>query len=41
MLGDRVHALGLAAQTTEVPIGRKILNRLLGLGSPRPEALAR
>ncbi len=41
MLGDRLHARGLAAQKTEVAIGCKILNRLLGLGRPRSVALAR
>ncbi len=41
MLGDRFHARGLAAQKTEVAIGCKILNRLLGSGGPRSVALAR
>ena len=41
MLGDKLHARGLAAQKTEVAIGCKVLNRLLGLGRPRSVALAR
>ena len=41
MLGDRLHAGGLAAQKVEVAIGCKILNRLLGLGRPCSEAIAR
>ncbi len=40
-LGDKLHARGLAAQKTEVAIGCKILNRLLGLGSPSSVAVAR
>ena len=41
MLGDKLHARGLAAQKTEVAVGCKILNRLLGLGRPRSVALDR
>ena len=41
MLGDQLNARGLAAQKTEVALGCKILNRLLGLGRPRSEAIAR
>lgn len=41
MLGDKLHARGLAAQKTEVAIGCKILNRLLGLGRSRSRANAR
>ena len=41
MLGDKLHARGLAAQKTEVAIGCKILNRLLVLGRPRSVAIAR
>jgi IS5 family transposase len=40
MLGDRLHARGLAAQRTEVAIGCKILNRLLAFGRPRSVAIA-
>ncbi|MFT5732714.1 MAG: hypothetical protein ACJAZN_001191 [Planctomycetota bacterium] len=35
ILGDRLHARGLAAQKVEAAIGFKILNRLLVLGRPR------
>ena len=41
MLGDKLHARGLAAQKAEVAIGCKILNRLLVLGQPRSVAIAR
>jgi hypothetical protein len=41
MLGDRLHARGLAAQKVELVIGCKILNRLLVLGKPRSVAIAR
>ncbi len=41
MLGDRLHARGLAAQKTEAAIGCTILNRLLNLGRPRSVAIAR
>ncbi|MFT5288783.1 MAG: IS5 family transposase [Planctomycetota bacterium] len=41
MLGDRLHARGLAAQKAEVAIGCKILNRLLVLGRPRSKAIVR
>jgi len=41
MLGDKLHARGLTAQKTEVAIGCKVLNRLLGLSRPRSVALAR
>ena len=41
MLGDRLHARGLAAQKTEVAIGCKTLNRQLVLGRPRSVAIAR
>jgi hypothetical protein len=41
MLGDKLHARGLAAQKTEVAIGCKILNRLLVLGRLRSVAVAR
>ena len=40
MLGDRLHARGLAAQRVEVAIGCKILNRLLVLGRPHSVAIA-
>ena len=41
MLGDKLHARGLAAQKVEAAIGCKILNRLLILGRPRSVAIAR
>ena len=41
MLGDRLHARGLAAQKVEAAIGCKILNRLLVWGRPRSVAIAR
>ena len=41
MLGNRLHARGLAAQKVEAAIACKILNRLLVLGRPRSVALAR
>ena len=41
MLGDRLHARGLAVQKAEVAIGYKILNRLLCSGRPRSKAIAR
>ena len=41
MLGDKLHARGLAAQKAEAAIGCKILNRLLVLGRPRSVAIAR
>ncbi|MFT7679578.1 MAG: IS5 family transposase [Planctomycetota bacterium] len=41
ILGDRLHARGLAAKKAEVAIGCKILNRLLVLGRPRTVAIAR
>ncbi|MFT4542821.1 MAG: hypothetical protein ACI835_005290 [Planctomycetota bacterium] len=41
MLGDRLHARGLAAQKTEVALGCKIMNRLLDLGRPKSVAIAR
>ena len=41
MLGDKLHARGLAAQKAEAAIGCKILNRLLFLGRPRSVAIAR
>jgi hypothetical protein len=40
MLGDRLHARGLAAQKVEAAIACKILNRLLVLGRPRSVAIA-
>ena len=40
MLGDKLHARGLAAQKVEAAIGCKILNRLLILGRPRSVAIA-
>ena len=39
MLGDRLHARGLASQKVEAAIGCKILNRLLILGRPRSVAI--
>ena len=41
MLGDRLHARGLAEQKTEAAIGCKVLNRLLALRRPRSVAIAR
>ena len=41
MLGDRLHARGLAAQKAEVVIACKILNRMLDLGRPKSVAIAR
>ena len=41
MLGDRLHARGLAAQKTEVAIGCKVLNRMLWLGRPKSVAIPR
>ncbi len=41
MLGDRLHARGLAAQKAEVAIGCKVMNRMLDMGMPRSVALAR
>ncbi len=41
MLGDRLHARGLAAQKVEVVIACKILNRMLDLGRPKSVAIAR
>jgi IS5 family transposase len=38
MLGDRLHARGLAAQKVEAAIGCKVLNRLFVLGRPRSVA---
>ncbi|MFT4542582.1 MAG: hypothetical protein ACI835_005050 [Planctomycetota bacterium] len=41
MLGDRLHARGLAAQKTEVALGCKVMNRLLDRGRPKSVAIAR
>ena len=41
MLGDRLHARGLAKQKMEVVIECKIMNRLLDLGRPYAVAIAR
>jgi hypothetical protein len=41
MLGDRLHARGLAAQKAEVAIGCKVLNRMLVLGRPKSVVIAR
>ncbi|MFT4541595.1 MAG: hypothetical protein ACI835_004056 [Planctomycetota bacterium] len=41
ILGDRLHARGLATQNAEVAIGCKVLNRLLDLGRPRSVVIAR
>ncbi|MFT5200623.1 MAG: hypothetical protein ACI87O_003307, partial [Planctomycetota bacterium] len=41
MLGDRLHARGLAAQKTEVVIACKVLNQMLDLGRPTSVAIAR
>ena len=41
ILGDKLHARGLAAQRVEAVIGCKILNRLLALGRPRSVAIVR
>ncbi len=40
MLGDRLHARGLAAQHTEVALGCKVLNRMLSCGRPKSVAVA-
>ncbi|MFT5290081.1 MAG: hypothetical protein ACI8QS_002683 [Planctomycetota bacterium] len=39
MLGDRLHARGLAAQKTKVAIGCKVLNRMLDCGRPKSVAV--
>ncbi|MFT7485865.1 MAG: hypothetical protein ACI9F9_001716, partial [Candidatus Paceibacteria bacterium] len=41
MLGDRLHARGVAAQKAEVVIACKVLNRLLDLGRPKSVVIAR
>jgi IS5 family transposase len=41
MLGDRLHARGLATQRTEVALGCKVLNRMLDRGRPKSVAFAR
>jgi hypothetical protein len=41
ILGGRLHARGLSAQTAEVAVGCKILNRTLGCGRPKSVAIAR
>jgi hypothetical protein len=41
MLGDRLHARGLAAQKAEVTIACNVLNRMLDLGRPKSVVIAR
>ena len=41
MLGDRLHARGLAAHNVEAAIGCTVLKRLLVLGKPRSVTIAR